>query len=59
INMEKTDYNHFVSTNLGTSPLKVRITDIRGKVVKDTIKKLPENGTSSAYTVPGKVQFPD
>lgn len=59
INMEKMDYNHFVSTNLGTSPLKVRITDIRGKVVKDTIPKLPENGTSSAYTVPGKVQFPD
>lgn len=59
INMEKTDYNHFVSTDLGTGSLKVRITDIRGKVVKDTIPKLPENGTSQAYMVSGKVQFPD
>ena len=55
INMEKMDYNHFVSTNLGTGSLKVRITDIRGKVVKDTIPKLPESGTSNAYTVPGHV----
>ncbi|MBU5245470.1 MULTISPECIES: expansin EXLX1 family cellulose-binding protein [Bacillus] len=59
INMEKTDYNHFLSTNLGTGSLKVRITDIRGKVVKDTIPKLPANGTSGAYTVPGHVQFPE
>ena len=51
--MEKMDYNHFVSTNLGTGSLKVRMTDIRGKVVKDTIPKLPESGTSNAYTVPG------
>lgn len=34
INMEKMDYNHFVSTNVGTGSLKVRMTDIRGKVVK-------------------------
>lgn len=59
INMEKMDYNHFVSTNLGTGSLKVRMTDIRGKVVKDTIPKLPESGTSKAYTVPGHVQFPE
>ncbi|MCY8123279.1 Expansin-YoaJ, partial [Bacillus spizizenii] len=35
------------------------MTDIRGKVVKDTIPKLPESGTSNAYTVPGHVQFPE
>ncbi|MEC0600240.1 expansin ExlX [Bacillus spizizenii] len=59
INMEKMDYNHFVSTNVGTGSLKVRMTDIRGKVVKDTIPKLPESETSNAYTVPGHVQFPE
>lgn len=60
VNLEKMPYNHFVSTQqLGTAPLKVRITDIRGKTVTDTIPGLPEHGTSSAYMVPGNVQFPD
>ncbi|MCY8810538.1 Expansin-YoaJ [Bacillus atrophaeus] len=59
IGMEKMDYNHFVSTNLGTNSLKVRITDIRGKTVEDTIPKLPADGSSDAYIVPGHVQFPD
>jgi expansin (peptidoglycan-binding protein) len=59
INMEKTPWNHFLGMNMGTSPLKVRITDIRGAVVTDTIQALPKNGTSKAYIVPGKVQLPD
>ena len=59
INMEKTDYNHFLGTNMGTESLSVRITDIRGYVVTDTIQALPSNGTSEAYIVPGNVQFPD
>lgn len=59
INMEKTQWNHFIGTNLGTSPLKVRMTDINGKTITDTISGLPASGTSSAYIVPGNVQFPD
>ncbi|MDA1475039.1 expansin EXLX1 family cellulose-binding protein [Bacillus changyiensis] len=59
IKMEKTRYNHFVGTHLGTRSLKVRITDIRGKVVRDIIPKLPKYGTSQAYTVRGRTQFPD
>ncbi|SFE12780.1 Peptidoglycan-binding domain-containing protein, expansin [Paenibacillus algorifonticola] len=58
INLEKMDYNHFLGTNMGTSPLQVRITDIRGQAVLDTIPALPANGTSGAYIVPGNVQFP-
>ncbi|PZD93120.1 Expansin-YoaJ [Paenibacillus sambharensis] len=59
ISLEKTEYNHFVGTGLGTAKLKVRITDIRGKSVTDTIQALPANGTSTAYLVPGSVQLPD
>ncbi|WP_122630409.1 expansin EXLX1 family cellulose-binding protein [Lucifera butyrica] len=59
INMEKMQWNHFVGTNMGTSPLKVRITDIRGKVVTDTLPALPANGVSSAYIIPGNIQLPD
>lgn len=59
INMEKTHWNHFVSTHMGTSPLTIRITDIRGIVVTDTLPGLPNDGTSSAYIVPGNVQLPD
>ncbi|WP_411346767.1 expansin EXLX1 family cellulose-binding protein [Paenibacillus sp. WLX1005] len=59
VSLPKMDYNHFVGEQLGTQPLKVRITDIRGISVTDTIQALPANGTSSAYIVPGKVQFPD
>lgn len=59
INLEKMDYNHFVGTQLGTKPLQVRITDIQGRTVTDTIPGLAENGTSGAYIVPGNVQFAD
>lgn len=52
-------YNHFLSTQqLGTQPLQVRITDIRGISVYDTIPGLPEYG-GAAYFVPGNVQLPD
>lgn len=59
VSLPKMDYNHFVGEQLGTQPLKVRITDIRGISVTDTIQALPANGTSSAYIVPGNAQFPD
>jgi expansin (peptidoglycan-binding protein) len=60
-NMVKQGYNHFVGENLGSDPLQVRITDIRGVSVTDTIRGLPASGTyaTSAYIVPGNVQFPD
>ncbi|MEW4369762.1 expansin EXLX1 family cellulose-binding protein [Paenibacillus kandeliae] len=59
VSLPKMDYNHFVGEQLGTQPLKVRITDIRGISVTDTLQALPANGTSNAYIVPGNVQFPD
>ncbi|TKH43969.1 Expansin-YoaJ [Paenibacillus terrae] len=58
-NLEKQDYNHFLGTNLGNQPLKIRITDIRGVVLNDTLPALAENGTGDAYIVKGNVQFPD
>jgi expansin (peptidoglycan-binding protein) len=59
LNLEKQDYNHFLGTNLGNQPLKIRITDIRGVVLNDTLPALAENGTGDAYIVKGNVQFPD
>ncbi len=59
LNLQKMDYNHFLGEQLGNQPLKVRITDIRGISVTDTIPALPSSGGSDAYIVPGKVQFPD
>jgi expansin len=59
VNMEKMPYNHFVGNNMGTGPIKIRITDIRGKSVIDTIKSLPQSGNSSSYIVQGNVQLPD
>ncbi len=59
INMEKMEWNHFVATNMGTGTIKIRMTDNRNQVITDTISALPESGTSSAYIVPGNVQFPD
>ncbi len=59
VDLPKTAYNHFLSTQqLGTQPLQVRITDIRGISVYDTIPGLPEYG-GAAYFVPGNVQLPD
>ncbi|MBD7913201.1 MULTISPECIES: expansin EXLX1 family cellulose-binding protein [Clostridium] len=59
INMPKMSWNHFVGTNMGTKAIKVRITDIRGVTVTDTINSLPQYGTSQSYIVPGHVQLPD
>ncbi|MDQ1232818.1 expansin (peptidoglycan-binding protein) [Paenibacillus sp. SORGH_AS306] len=59
ISLPKTDYNHFVGEKMGNQPLKVRITDIRGKVVTDILQPLPSEATSSPYIVAGNVQFPD
>ncbi|MBE0343143.1 Expansin-YoaJ, partial [Paenibacillus sp. 28ISP30-2] len=44
LNLEKQDYNHFLGTNLGNQPLKIRITDIRGVGLNDTLPALAENG---------------
>ncbi len=59
VNMEKTPWNHFVANNMGTTTPRVRITDIRGYTVEDTIESLPESGTKPSFIVPGRVQFPD
>ncbi|WP_145332495.1 expansin EXLX1 family cellulose-binding protein [Paenibacillus xylanexedens] len=59
LNLEKQDYNHFLGTGLGKEELSIRITDIRGKVVYDTIPALPNDGSGGAYIVSGNVQFPD
>ncbi len=59
INMEKTPWNHFIATNMGTTIPKIRITDIRGYTVLDTINSLPEEGTEGNFIIPGNTQFPD
>ncbi|WP_145149924.1 expansin EXLX1 family cellulose-binding protein [Paenibacillus xylanexedens] len=59
LNLEKQDYNHFLGTGLGKEKLNIRITDIRGQVLNDTIPALPNDGSGGAYIVPGNVQFPD
>lgn len=58
-NMEKKDYNHFLGDNMGADPVQIRITDILGQSVTDTLPALPGNGDQAAYIVPGNVQFPD
>ncbi|WP_110460342.1 expansin EXLX1 family cellulose-binding protein [Ruminiclostridium sufflavum] len=61
INMEKQLYNHFHGEQMGTEPLQIRITDILGQSVTDTLPALPGaiEAESSAYIVSGNVQFPD
>ncbi len=59
IDLEKMEYNHFVGTNMGTGTFPIRITDIRGETVTDTLPSLPEHGTSDVYFIPGNVQFSD
>lgn len=56
--LPKTDYNHFLGTNLGNKPLSIRITDIRGKVIADKIPALTEDSSSKPYFEPGHSQFP-
>ncbi|MCC8538425.1 expansin EXLX1 family cellulose-binding protein [Xanthomonas axonopodis pv. poinsettiicola] len=57
-NLQKMDYNHFLGEQLGNQPLSIRITDIRGKTLLDTIPALYEDGSHPAYFQPGNVQFP-
>lgn len=59
VNMEKTDYNHFLGFHMGSTSLPVRITDIRGVIVKDQLPALPSTAASQAYIVKGNVQFPN
>lgn len=59
ISMEKMPWNHFVANGIGTTTPRVRITDIRGYTVEDTIESLPQGGDKPSYIVPGNVQFPD
>ncbi|CAE6696881.1 hypothetical protein CFBP1159_03180 [Xanthomonas arboricola pv. corylina] len=56
--LQKMDYNHFLGEQLGNQPLSIRITDIRGKAILDTIPALPEDGNKPVYFEPGHVQFP-
>lgn len=56
--LQKMDYNHFLGEQLGNQPLSIRITDIRGKAILDTIPALYEDGSHPAYFQPGQVQFP-
>ncbi|WOB27071.1 MULTISPECIES: expansin EXLX1 family cellulose-binding protein [Xanthomonas] len=56
--LQKMDYNHFLGEQLGNQPLSIRITDIRGKAILDTIPALYEDGSHPAYFKPGSVQFP-
>ncbi|MBG3850909.1 expansin EXLX1 family cellulose-binding protein [Xanthomonas sp. WHRI 8391] len=56
--LQKMDYNHFLGEQLGNQPLSIRITDIRGKAILDTIPALPEDGNKPVYFEPGNVQFP-
>ena len=59
-NMEKQPYNYFLATNMGLGTQTLRMTDIRGQVVTDTMPSLPvQGGDKPEYTVPGKVQFPN
>lgn len=59
INMEKMPYNHFLGNMMGTQALPIRITDIRGVVVQDTLPALPTISTTEAYIVAGNTQLPD
>jgi len=58
LNIPKDRCNYFVINNLDTSTLKIRLTDIRGKVVTDTIDSIPEDLMDGCF-IPGNVQFPD
>ncbi|HOQ00483.1 MAG TPA: expansin EXLX1 family cellulose-binding protein [Acetivibrio clariflavus] len=58
VDIPKDRCNYFVINNLDTSYLKIRITDIRGKVVTDIIDPIPDNLMDGCF-IPGNVQFPD
>lgn len=60
-NMSKIFWNHFQYENIDTTTPKIRITDIRGYVLTDTVDSIPDSNDfiEEAYIVPGNVQFPD
>lgn len=57
LNLPKRNYNYFVGTRLGNQPLSMRMTDIRGQTLIDTLPALPNKASSKAYSVNGNVQF--
>jgi expansin (peptidoglycan-binding protein) len=58
--MKKMFWNHFIAEGLDSTDVQIRITDIRGYVLTDVVKGIPEPGdTREAYIVDGNVQFPD
>jgi expansin (peptidoglycan-binding protein) len=60
VDMKKMHWNHFVIENVDSTTPKIRITDIRGYVLTDTIDGIPESGdTGPAYILEGNVQFPE
>jgi expansin (peptidoglycan-binding protein) len=60
VDMEKMHWNHFVIDNVDSTTPRIRITDIRGYVLEDTIESIPVSGdTQPAYIVEGNVQFPE
>lgn len=58
IDIPKDRCNYFVIKNLDTPDIKIRLTDIRGKVVTDTIDSIPEDVNEGCF-IQGNVQFPD
>ena len=60
VDMKKMPWNHFLIENIDSTTPKIRITDIRGFVLTDTIDSIPESGdTRPAYILDGNVQFPE
>jgi len=60
VDMKKMPWNHFLIENIDSTSPKIRITDIRGYVLTDTIESVPLPGdTRSAYILDGNVQFPE
>ncbi|AXI84491.1 cellulase family glycosylhydrolase [Xylella taiwanensis] len=57
LNLPKKNYNYFVGSRLGNQPLSIRMTDIRGQTLIDTLPGLPKHAASKAYAVDGNVQF--
>ncbi len=60
LNLPKRNYNYFVGTRLGNQPLSMRMTDIRGQTLIDTLPALPKKASSKAYSVNGEMSsFPN
>lgn len=57
VSLPKRSYNHFVGEKMDAQLLEIRLTDIRGQVVTDTLKALPSQGDKGVYFVEGHVQF--